>query len=111
MASRILRPSLVLRPTPLSLSTASARTFRTTSQLRAEIVPPPVRKPVGAFRGTIFGFLLGTTLAGTGLYYYVVDEYKVSNELLTEDVYALQGAVQRLEGYVRGLEEDLKTRK
>ena len=26
-------------------------------------------------------------LAGSGLYYYVVDEYKVSNELLTEDVY------------------------
>lgn len=37
--------------------------------------------------GSIFGFLLGSVLAGSGLYYYVVDEYKVSNELLTEDVY------------------------
>jgi hypothetical protein len=37
--------------------------------------------------GRIFGFLLGSVLAGSGLYYYVVDEYKVSNELLTEDVY------------------------
>jgi hypothetical protein len=36
---------------------------------------------------SIFGFLLGSVLAGSGLYYYVVDEYKVSNELLTEDVY------------------------
>ena len=35
----------------------------------------------------MFGFLLGSVLAGSGLYYYVVDEYKVSNELLTEDVY------------------------
>jgi len=35
----------------------------------------------------IFGFLLGSTVAGAGLYYYVVDEYRVSNELLTEDVY------------------------
>lgn len=35
----------------------------------------------------IFGFLVGTVTAGAGLYYYVVDEYKVSNELLTEDVY------------------------
>lgn len=35
----------------------------------------------------LFGFLLGTVLAGGGLYYYVVDEYKVSNELLTEDIY------------------------
>lgn len=38
-------------------------------------------------RSSILGFLLGTTLAGSGLYYYVVDEYKVSNELLTEDIY------------------------
>lgn len=79
---------------------------------------------------SIFGFLLGSTLAGAGLYYYVVDEYKVSNELLTEDVYvsgtdalgtyygsllnnvqALQAAVQRLEGYVKGLEEEVKTRR
>ena len=36
---------------------------------------------------SLFGFLLGSVLAGGGLYYYVVDEYKVSNELLTEDIY------------------------
>jgi len=35
----------------------------------------------------IFGFLLGATSSGAGLYYYVIDEYKVSNELLTEDIY------------------------
>lgn len=35
----------------------------------------------------LFGFLLGTSVAGGGLYYYVIDEYKVSNELLTEDIY------------------------
>lgn len=35
----------------------------------------------------LFGFLLGSVLAGAGLYYYVIDEYKVSNELLTEDIY------------------------
>jgi hypothetical protein len=41
---------------------------------------------------SIFGFLLGSTISGAGLYYYVVDEYRVSNELLTEDVYvSLQG--------------------
>lgn len=76
----------------------------------------PLRKPVGAFRGgcvqklfssisrywldlflelivisllryRMFGFLLGTTLAGAGTYYYILDEYRVSNELLTEDIY------------------------
>lgn len=33
------------------------------------------------------GFLLGSTLAGAGVYYYILEEYKVSNELLTEDIY------------------------
>ena len=35
----------------------------------------------------IFGFLLGSTLTGAGVYYYVLEEYKVSNELLNEDIY------------------------
>jgi len=35
----------------------------------------------------IFGFLLGSTLAGASVYYYILAEYKVSNELLTEDIY------------------------
>lgn len=38
-------------------------------------------------RSRLFGFLMGTVLAGGGLYYYVVDEYKVSNELLVGDIY------------------------
>jgi len=36
---------------------------------------------------SIFGFLFGVTTAGASLYYYVIDEYKVSNELLMEDIY------------------------
>lgn len=35
----------------------------------------------------LFGFLLGSTLAGASVYYYILEEYKVSNELLTEDIY------------------------
>jgi len=35
----------------------------------------------------LFGFLFGSTLAGAGMYYYVLEEYKVSNEMLTEDIY------------------------
>ena len=45
------------------------------------------RMLIAVFEHSLFGFLLGSVLAGTGLYYYVVDEYKVSNELLTEDIY------------------------
>lgn len=39
----------------------------------------------GVFR--VFGFLLGSSLAGAAVYYYIFDEYKLSNELLTEDIY------------------------
>lgn len=35
----------------------------------------------------LFGFLFGSTLTGAGVYYYILEEYKVSNELLTEDIY------------------------
>lgn len=39
-------------------------------------------------RGTrLFGFLLGATLAGSGTYYYVLQDYKASNELLQDDIY------------------------
>ncbi|QIX00986.1 hypothetical protein AMS68_006503 [Peltaster fructicola] len=83
-----------------------ARSFQT-SQPRYQTIAP-VRRPVGAFRGTIFGFLLGSVAAGYGMYYYIVDDYKVSNNLLTEDIYALQSAVQRLDDHVRSLEDGLK---
>lgn len=35
----------------------------------------------------LFGFLLGATLAGSGSYYYILAEYKKSNELLQDDIY------------------------
>lgn len=35
----------------------------------------------------LFGFLLGVTLAGASAYYYVIDEYKLGNDMLTEDIY------------------------
>ncbi len=52
----------------------------------------------------LFGFLLGSTIAGTAVYYYILEEYKVSNELLTEDIYALQAAVQRIHEHVQSME-------
>ncbi|KAF2501504.1 hypothetical protein BU16DRAFT_438638, partial [Lophium mytilinum] len=83
------------------------RSFSAGARLQDAVVAP-VKKPVGAFRGGLFGFLLGTAGTGAGMYYYVLDEYKVSNELLTEDIYALQAAVQRIESYVRTLEEKVE---
>ncbi|CAA9962146.1 hypothetical protein CFE70_005548 [Pyrenophora teres f. teres 0-1] len=94
-----------------NMATAS-RGFQTSAVLKQDtVVAAPVRKPVGAFRGGLFGFLLGATTSGAGMYYYVIDEYRVSNQLLTEDIYALQSAVQRIEGYVRTLEDKVDAKK
>ncbi|TVY18940.1 hypothetical protein LARI1_G002416 [Lachnellula arida] len=109
MASRLLTPTL--RSThAISTSTPSLalRSFHSSPARLAEVATPlPARKPYGAFRSGLTGFALGSTLAGAGMYYYVLDEYKVSNELLTEDIYALQASVQRVHTYVQGLEEKL----
>ena len=39
------------------------------------------------FISRILGFLCGSVFAGGSAYYYVVKEYKLSNEMLTEDIY------------------------
>ncbi|KAF2444567.1 hypothetical protein P171DRAFT_432563 [Karstenula rhodostoma CBS 690.94] len=110
MSSRFLIPAA--RTAARSIQRVPVRAFQTSNALRQEVVAPaPVKKPVGAFRGGLFGFLLGATTAGAGMYYYVIDEYRVSNELLTEDIYALQSAVQRIESYVKTLEEKVDVRK
>ncbi|RKF61951.1 hypothetical protein OnM2_037068 [Erysiphe neolycopersici] len=60
---------------------------KTPSRGLAEINQPLApSKPVGAFRGGLFGFLLGNFVSSVGLYYYVLEDYKVSNELLTNDI-------------------------
>ncbi|KAI1323243.1 hypothetical protein F5Y16DRAFT_384326 [Xylariaceae sp. FL0255] len=55
---------------------ASTRSFSASAKQLSEAVAAPqalpVRKPVGAFRGGLFGFLLGTTLAGGGVYGYTL---------------------------------------
>ncbi|MCJ1397673.1 hypothetical protein MMC11_000869 [Xylographa trunciseda] len=93
MASRILTPSLrAVSRSAAPLPIRTSRTFQTSSRRMdtATTVAVPVRKPVGAFRGGLVGFLLGATAAGTLVYTYILDEYKVSNELLTEDIYVRQ---------------------
>lgn len=84
-----------LIPTTTTKPTTLTRTFRTsTSPLlhpdtaaAAVAATPPIRKPAGAFRSGIVGFLLGSTLAGVATWFYIMEEYRVSNELLTEDIY------------------------
>jgi len=106
MASRALAPALRRLSSP-GLSLRTARSFQSSSKRLADSTPLPAKKPIGAFRGGLFGFLLGSTLTGAGVYYYILDEYKVSNEILTEDIYSLQAAVQRVHEYVQTLEDKL----
>ncbi|KAL8672865.1 MAG: hypothetical protein Q9168_002703 [Polycauliona sp. 1 TL-2023] len=106
MASRLMPSALRACSRQPSLPRQFARNFRSSPpSLDASSAAIPLRKPVGAFRGGLFGFLLGTTLASVGTYYYILDEYRVSNELLTEDIYALQAAVHNVHSYVSSLEE------
>ncbi|PGH06450.1 hypothetical protein AJ79_06540 [Helicocarpus griseus UAMH5409] len=107
MMSPILRRSLFA---PASATRQSMRRpLSTTSRLlnSADATALPAQKPVGAFRGGLFGFLFGTAVAGASVYYYILEEYRVSNEMLTEDIYALQAATQRLNAYVTELEGKL----
>ncbi|KAF4533933.1 hypothetical protein BFW01_g9118 [Lasiodiplodia theobromae] len=90
-------------------TTLPRRSFQTSARLlETPAGALPQKKPVGAFRATIFGFLAGSVAAGSGMYYYVMEEYKVANQLLQEDIYALQSAVQRIESYVRVMEDKVE---
>lgn len=64
-------------------------------------------KPVGAFRGGLFGFLLGSFTTSAGVYYYVLEDYKISNQLLNDDINTLQTSIQRVHKYIQSLEQKL----
>ncbi|KAL2270109.1 hypothetical protein VTJ83DRAFT_2293 [Remersonia thermophila] len=114
MASRILAQGAARAFRPAAAAAAAARSFTSSaSRLQAiaagTVAPPlPARKPVGALRGGLFGFFLGSSLAAGGVYTYAIQEYKASNDLLTEDIYAMRHAVDRLSNYVTTLEEKVE---
>ncbi|PHH64197.1 hypothetical protein CDD81_4944 [Ophiocordyceps australis] len=102
-------------PTRTLLSRSSraltARAFSTTARRMADSGPLPARKPVGAFRGGLFGFLLGCVVSGGAVYNYLLQEYKTSNDILTEDIYILQRSVTSLSNYVKMLEDRIPGKK
>ncbi|KAL9639089.1 MAG: hypothetical protein Q9164_001152 [Protoblastenia rupestris] len=101
MASRILTATHRAFHRPTTAAIHTSRTLTSTARLSdaatTSTAPITVRKPVGAFRGGIFGFLLGSVVAGAGTFYYVMEEYRVSNELLTEDIYVSDPSVELYE--------------
>ncbi|OAA65005.1 hypothetical protein ISF_04415 [Cordyceps fumosorosea ARSEF 2679] len=94
----------------MSRAAVAGRGFHTTARRMAD-APLAAKKPMGAFRGGLFGFLLGCTVAGSSVYTYLVQEYKTSNDLLTEDIYTLQASVTRLTNYVKNLEQIAQEKK
>lgn len=65
---------------------------------------PAAPRRVGAVRGGFLGFLVGVTATGAGSYYYLLDEYKVANNVIVADVAALQSSIASLEKHVKSLE-------
>ncbi|KAJ5796193.1 uncharacterized protein N7518_004733 [Penicillium psychrosexuale] len=79
------------------------------SGARWESTALPASKPVGAFRGGVFGFLTGSVAAGALVYYYILTEYRLANETLSEDIAALQKATMKLQTYITELESRVDT--
>ncbi|KPV73029.1 uncharacterized protein RHOBADRAFT_55271 [Rhodotorula graminis WP1] len=107
-------------PTPTATSTPPPGQFRTTSndpapapapapapepdRLEPEPLPEPpapaplarVRKPVGAFRGGLIGFLLGLTTIGGYGYFRLLDDYHNASTTLLASVEELKGSTQQM---------------
>ncbi|KAL3460455.1 hypothetical protein BJX64DRAFT_263117 [Aspergillus heterothallicus] len=105
MMSTNMRRVLPGLPSSMTQSALSAtRRFSSSPFLKNTGATLPAKKPVGAFRGGLFGFLSGALVAGGVVYYYILGEYRISNNMLTEDIYALQSATQKLQTYISELE-------
>ncbi|KAI0713999.1 hypothetical protein C8T65DRAFT_645170 [Cerioporus squamosus] len=105
--------SLAARTLPLarahSSRTVSSRLLSTTRVVRQEATPnlgsvPPVKKPVGAFRGGIVGFLFGFSLASSLAAYHLLEEYKLASAALQASVEELQASTQKVSAHVRRIE-------
>ncbi|CAG8892566.1 unnamed protein product [Penicillium egyptiacum] len=62
------------------------RSFSSSRARWQSAAPLPSSKPVGAFRGGVFGFLTGSVAAGASVYYYILAEYRFANEMLSDDI-------------------------
>ncbi|KAF5212111.1 hypothetical protein EJF18_20433 [Clavispora lusitaniae] len=65
-------------------------------------------KKIGAFRGGLTGFLLGVTTTGVASYYYLLDEYVKTNNVILVDLLSLNETVVSLEKHVKALEDKTK---
>ncbi|KAF8073839.1 hypothetical protein FPV67DRAFT_1446699 [Lyophyllum atratum] len=69
------------------------------------------KKPVGGFRGGIFGFLFGFSLASSFAAYHLLEEYQQASAALQASVETLQINTEKISAHVRrieAVEKDLK---
>ncbi|KAG4404174.1 hypothetical protein JTP64_001141 [Candida tropicalis] len=88
--------------TSRQLLRTSIRSYSTQTATTTAAVRP---KKVGAFRGGFIGFLLGVTTTGSLSYYYLLDQYNLSNTVVVSDIIALQNSISNLEKHIKTLEE------
>ncbi|KAJ7175798.1 hypothetical protein C8R46DRAFT_1079520, partial [Mycena filopes] len=74
-------------------------------------VPATPKKPIGAFRGGIVGFLAGFSLAASIAAYNLLDEYNLASVALQASVDELKLSTEKISAHVRrieAVEKDLK---
>lgn len=90
------------------ISVVSRQALRVASARAYSTGPAPGARKVGALKGGFLGFLFGVTLTGAASYYYLLDEYKLANNVVVADVIALQSSISNLEKHVKALEQSKK---
>ncbi|KAJ6619450.1 hypothetical protein B0H10DRAFT_1876810 [Mycena sp. CBHHK59/15] len=105
---RCLRLHRTLYPRSRFLSTTPAWKNEKTPDVGAI---PAQRRPIGAFRGGIVGFLFGFSIAASFAAYNLLDEYNQASVTLQASVEELKLRTEQISAHVRrieAVEKDLK---
>ncbi|CED83280.1 hypothetical protein [Phaffia rhodozyma] len=103
----------------LRSSAQSGRAFSTSAAARSQpsvplatpVPSPPtvgsiqLKKPIGAFRGAAFGFLLATSIASGFASWKIFEEYKQVTSLLQESVRELNVSVALMADHVKRIQD------
>ncbi|KAK2848525.1 hypothetical protein FQN49_005637 [Arthroderma sp. PD_2] len=87
MASKMLLTAFRANKSSILSNIQRSAHFSSSRQLLNATEAALPSQGLGAFRGGLFGFLAGSTVAGASVYYYILEEFRLSNEMLTEDIY------------------------
>ncbi|CAO3693846.1 unnamed protein product [Rhizopus stolonifer] len=85
----------MFRLTARSVANASKTRFYSTESNAPRISP---------IRGSIIGFLLGVTAAGSAGYFYLLDEYNSAASALLTSLHELQASTDKVKDYARRIE-------